>query len=85
MASGHINFNGECVKAEPGTVYTVSGYGQSKGNIKRRNRHAKRDTAHKQRKIICFNLELVLYKSITRNVGKFAIYKLTVIAERCQW
>ena len=64
MASGHINFNGECVTAEPGTVYTVSGYGQ--GNIKRRNRHAKTDTAHKQRKIICFNLELVLYKSITQ-------------------
>ena len=71
------------MKAEPGTMYMVGGYRQSKGNIKGRNRHAKRDTAHKQRKIICFNLEEVLYKSITRNVGKFAIYKLVVIAERC--
>lgn len=85
VASGHMSFNGECMKTEPGTVYTVGGCGQKKGNSKRRNRHTKRDIAHKQKKMICLNIELVLYKSMTRNVGKFVIYKVTVIAERWRW
>lgn len=59
------------MKAEPVTMYTVGGYGQIRGNSKRRNRHAKRDIANKQRKIICFNLEVIL--CLTRNVDKFAI------------
>ena len=53
-----------------------------KRNIKI-NRYARRNTAHKQRKIIFFNLQPVPHKSMTRNVGRFAVYKLIIISERC--
>ena len=85
MASGHVSLNGEWLKAEPGTGYIVGAYGQEDGGIKGRNRYAKRGTAQKRRKITYFNQELVPRKSMTRNEGKSAIYKLTVMPGGAQW